>query len=559
MKLKTKENTFKILGIRHLRKYSRSVARACSNRQWPAFPWEHQSSSLASSCSKKTISTEENRQILNSFQSLKFGLVVVFLAFIGMLPGSFIIAGDGGVTFTNVGSDLEYRRVKAPNWQRISGLRKSHLIGGEGLFVGDLPGVPSPKEHPFIGLLPELMPGRFHGINGVSVFDYDNDGDLDMYVTNGPAPTDPDLSAVSPSSANALLINQYCETGKVAFVDKAMEAGVDVPDHDGYGTCYGDMDNDGDEDLIVTGNGVENLFFVNNGDGTFTKAKNHGMEGKGNFAVFARPSNLNDINDPDPEGRYFPPNGPELLVSKKDNHVYLNSTGCGTGDFNGDGYLDVAFINSWDQGRDFAPCFRPWLLDEVQHNQLFLNNGNNTFTDVSETSGVQVLNGIVDAAGNPITGVAGITWGLGIADVDQDGDLDMLFADDQCEIFPVEHGGPLDRGFIHVMLNDGNANFIDVPIKDRAESSSTWMSIAFGDYNGDGHMDFFASSFGDNAFNHIGVPNDPGDHSSRWFLGKGDGTFKDINLFDDSMTDVTGLLSDGATGHSTMTTTETRT
>lgn len=56
------------------------------------------------------------------------------------------------------------------------------------------------------------------------------------------------------------------------------------------------------------------------------------------------------------------------------------------------------------------------------------------------------------------------------------------------------------------------------------------MSIALGDYNCDGNLDMFLSSFGDYAFINIGVPNEVGDHSSRWVLGRGDGTFEEVGL-----------------------------
>jgi len=378
------------------------------------------------------------------------------LAMLSLAPS---VAAEGGTSFANIALDLDYRRAPAANFPELVALLEGSLEG-EGLeFV----------------TIPENLPGRVRGIPGVAVFDYDGDHDLDIYLTQG------------PGRAASLYSNQLEETGSVWFLDLATEAGVAAEDMDSWGVCYGDLDNDGDEDLILTGNGEPNRLYVNDGQGAFQWMPESGLEG-GN----------------------------------------TNSTGCGVGDIDGDGLLDVSIVNNWDQ-KDFAPCFRAHLVDEVQHNQLFRNQGENRFEDISAASGIRTLVGNKDAAGNPLD-IAGITWGHAMADVDLDGDIDILYADDQCEILPVKHGGPLDRGYVHVMLNDGEGRFVDHPIVEIPESSTTWMSIAFGDYNCDGKMDLFLSSFGDYAFNNIGVPNDLGDHSSRWLLGRGDGTFEEVGL-----------------------------
>lgn len=366
---------------------------------------------------------------------------------------------EGGVVFDDIALDLDYRRAPAANFPELIDLLEGSLVG-DGLEFATIP---------------ENLPGRVRGIPGVAVFDYDNDGDLDLYATQG------------PGRAASLYSNKLMETGLVSFVDVAAAAGVEATDMDSWGVCYGDLDNDGDEDLILTGNGEPTRLYVNNGAGAFDFKPGSGLGG-GN----------------------------------------TNSTGCGVGDIDGDGLLDVSVVNNWDQ-KDFAPCFRAALVDEVQHNQLFHNLGGNTFDDISATSGIQTLTANKDAMGNPLD-IPGITWGHAMADVDLDGDIDILYADDQCEILPVKQGGPLDRGYVHVMLNDGYGNFVDHPMAEIPESSTTWMSIAFGDYDCDGNMDMFLSSFGDYAFNNIGVPNDLGDHSSRWVLGRGDGTFEEVGL-----------------------------
>src|SRR5256886_8278682 len=117
--------------------------------------------------------------------------------------------------------------------------------------------------------MPEIMGA------GVALFDYDNDGDLDVYLVQGTMldPTeDPRKAKFSPppewKPGNRLFRNLLSETGKLEFVDVTEKAGVG---HVGYGmgVAIGDYDNDGYEDLYVTNFG-QNVLYHNNGDGTFT-------------------------------------------------------------------------------------------------------------------------------------------------------------------------------------------------------------------------------------------------------------------------------------------------
>lgn len=157
-------------------------------------------------------------------------------------------ATQGGVSFTNrAGEWVDYRRAKRANFDQLQALREASLE--EPIALADLP---------------FLIPGRFHGLPGVALFDFDNDGDLDIYVTNG------------PGRANSLLQNLLVEEGELALIDVAAQAGVESTDQDSEAVCYGDIDNDGDEDLVVTGVDEANRLFVNNSDGTFTfKADSH--------------------------------------------------------------------------------------------------------------------------------------------------------------------------------------------------------------------------------------------------------------------------------------------
>lgn len=320
------------------------------------------------------------------------------------------------------------------------------------------------KIKPFMAM-PEITatPFKFHGAPGVALLDYDRDGDLDIYVTNG------------PGRANSLYKSQLVETGILTFVDVAAAAGVDATNMDGTGVCFGDIDNDGDEDLYVLGRMEPNRLFRNNGDGTFT----------------------------------------DVTASSGTGGGALGHASCSMGDVNGDGLLDVVVANSFDWSRSDALFTDGYAFS--QKNQLFVNQGGNVFADASATSGIYAL---VDTP----PGDGTITWAIALVDYDQDGDLDILQADDQGAMPPGSFAGK-NRGYIQALSNDGTGHFTPVTFQAGFFLSSTWMGLSFGDLNCDGSMDAFATSRGDYFLKHVGVPTPPGLDSSRWFLGQPGGSF----------------------------------
>ncbi len=208
---------------------------------------------------------------------------------------------------------------------------------------------------------------------GVAFYDYDNDGWLDIFLVNGsrlegfPAGSEP---------TSHLFRNNRDGT----FTDVTLKAGVA---HSGWGQgcCIGDYDNDGWEDLFVTYFG-KNVLYHNNGDGTFTDVSTKaGIEGNG----------------------------------KRWN------TGCAFVDYDRDGKLDLFVANYIDMNLATAPVPEsgPCLYKSVMvacgppglqggKNILYHNNGDGTFSDVSEAAGILKANG---------------TYGLGVltADFDNDG------------------------------------------------------------------------------------------------------------------------------------------
>ncbi len=305
------------------------------------------------------------------------------------------------------------------------------------------------------------------GLPGVAILDYDGDGDLDIYVING------------PGAANSLYSNQLEETGQLTFVDMGEAAGVAATDQDSTGVSYGDIDNDGDHDLLVLGAGEANRLFENLGDGTFV--------------------DITEASEIGEDNRY--------------------SGSASMGDVNGDGWLDIVVANSFNWDNTFAIALEPFALNE--HNQLFLNTGNNTFIDVSATSGIENLTGFGEDVRD---GMATITWAIAIVDYDLDGDLDIIHGDDQGVVPTGEFGG-VDRGLIHVLQNDGTGNFTDVTASANLNVPGAWMGLSFADFNADGNMDIFGSNFGEYGLLRDGLTLRSG--NSRWFLGQDDDTFTD--------------------------------
>ena len=312
-------------------------------------------------------------------------------------------------------------------------------------------------------------PIKGHGQPGVAILDYDKDGDQDVFVSNG------------PGRAHSLYQNQLVPTGTFTFVDVATAAGVAAEAQDGTGVCYGDIDNDGDEDLYVLGRMEPNRLFQNQGNGTFV----------------------------------------DITVSSATGGGFTGHTSCSMGDINGDGLLDIFVGNSFDWAR-YEPIFSDhFSFNHV--NDLYLNQGGNVFSDVSESSGVR-------AAFNVPAGDGTITWGVAMVDIDQDGDIDIQHADDQGAM-PNSGFAGVDRGFIQTYLNDGTGHFQNVNgIKAGLNEPSAWMGLSYGDFNCDGYMDFFGTSQGDYIAPWDGAAEPPGFETSRWMLGSATGDFTDSKV-----------------------------
>ncbi len=224
-------------------------------------------------------------------------------------------------------------------------------------------------------------------VAGVALFDYDGDGYLDVYLVNGAAI--PSLKKESPAYWNRLFHNNHDGT----FTDVTEKAGVAGAGY-GMGVAVGDYDNDGWPDLFVA-NVTGNQLFHNNGDGTFTDVTaKAGLEGA-------------------------------TLDGKK-----MWSVSAGWFDYNNDGLLDLFVVNycKWEVNKDpyctvgggVRGYCHPRYYSPT-HNSLYRNNGDGTFTDVSEETG--------------IASQFGKGMSVSFADYDGDGFLDAFVANDTTRSF----------------------------------------------------------------------------------------------------------------------------
>ena len=267
--------------------------------------------------------------------------------------------------------------------------------------------------------------------SGGGFFDYDGDGDLDIYLING---------AIQVGNVENVLPHNvlYRNDGDGTFSDVTEAAGVGSTSY-GTGATVGDYDNDGDLDLYVTNFGADQLY-QNQGDGTFrdvTKVAGVGNEEWG--------------------------------------------TGCVFVDIDNEGHLDIYVTNyaKYDPKED-KPCDErgvhvycgPHSYPAV-HDTFYLSDGDGTFTDVSKRYRPSDL--------APMHGL-GVTFG----DYDGDGDMDLYVANDQDPNFLFQNDG---KGkFLEVALISG------VCYNDMGKEEAG-MGTDFGDYNNDGKLDITVSNY----------------------------------------------------------------
>jgi hypothetical protein len=278
----------------------------------------------------------------------------------------------------------------------------------------------------------ETMPG------GVALFDYNNDGLLDIFLVNGghlasgmPLPETFDRG--NPRYWNRL----YRQNKDGTFTDVTQAAGLAKAGSTNYGmgVAVGDYDNDGYPDLFVTSYG-KNILYHNNGNGTFTDVTAKAGVAGGGWSVSA-----------------------------------------GFFDFDNDGHLDlfVGRYMEWDT-RHSKTCNGSWRTYcppaefPATTNLLYRNRGNGTFEDISEKSGIAAKKGRA--------------LGVSFADYDDDGFTDIFVSNDGMQQY--------------LFRNKGNGTFTECALDAGAALSAdgkplSGMGTVFQDYDNDGLADIFVT------------------------------------------------------------------
>ncbi|MGH9768605.1 MAG: CRTAC1 family protein [Blastocatellia bacterium] len=341
--------------------------------------------------------------------------------------------------------------------------------------------------------MPEIMGA------GAALFDYDNDGDLDVYLIQGAMLDEkkkPSEAKFPPPKdwkpGNRLFRNELTPSGKLRFTDVTEKAGVGFIGY-GMGAATGDYDNDGDVDLYVTNFG-SNVLYRNNGAGAFTDVtREAGVDDPrwSSSAAFVDYDHDGDLDlfvcnyvdftikgakqcfAPTGEPDYCSPASyrpaPSRLFRNEGGGKFIDATqpsgigaafGPGLGvtcaDFNSDGLVDI------------------YVANDGAANLLWINKGDGKFQE----------DGLMSGAAYSADGVARAGMGVTAGDFDNDGDEDLLVTN------LTKEGSTLYR-------NNGKGQFDDATIEfNLAQASflSTGFGVAWFDYDNDGWLDLFAAN-----------------------------------------------------------------
>jgi hypothetical protein len=302
-----------------------------------------------------------------------------------------------------------------------SPFRFTEVLSGSGIDFVHVSGMTAAKQFP-----------TANG-SGVAILDFDNDGKMDLcFATGNALPLDPE---------HAVPNRLYRNLGEGRFKDVTDQSGLVFRGYC-HGVIVGDIDNDGDQDVFFCNYGGDALF-LNNGNGTFTD--------------ISRSAGLTQMNTWSSSGAFL--------------------------DFDNDGDLDlyVTRYGDWQWPRDDRFCGNlarnirrycsPKELRPVRH-ALFRNNGDHTFSDVTQAAGIDRADGH--------------GFGAVAADLDGDGRVDLYIANDQ------------DPNFL--FLNRGDGTFRDVTVDSGAGlniegRTSAGMGVDAEDLDGDGQPELFVTNF----------------------------------------------------------------
>jgi enediyne biosynthesis protein E4 len=285
--------------------------------------------------------------------------------------------------------------------------------------------------------LPETMG------SGVALFDYDNDGRLDIFLVNGAPLTDPTPKGTIPLKNGAKYWNRlFHQKSDGKFEDVTERAGLAGVGY-GMGVAVGDYDNDGYEDLYVTAYGGNRLYH-NNGDGTFTDVTAQAGVGGGGWSTSGAWVDL------DNDGRL------DLVVLR---------------------YLQWDFEDIWcgEHKEGMRAYCHPDTFNPIAP-LVYHNDGNGHFTEVAQKIGMAL---------------PGKGLGIAIADYDRDGHIDVFVSNDSMPEF--------------LFHNKGDGTFEEVGLVSQVavdEDGRTYagMGVDFDDFNNDGLPDLVVDNLANQMY-----------------------------------------------------------
>jgi hypothetical protein len=377
---------------------------------------------------------------------------------------------------------------------------------------------------------PEMLPG------GVALFDYDNDGDLDIFFTQGQMLGDQPLGAATIQPRWLPLRGRLYRndlqvhadgTRALHFTDVTDQSGIDARGY-GMGVAAADVDNDGCIDLYLTNLGPNRLFH-NNCNGTFTDVSESSGTNYSGWSVSAsfldydrdgwldlyvgnyvqwsitadqRCTGLTGRRDYCTPKVYTPQT--DRLFRNQGNGRYVDVTskalvggpfgpalGVSTADFNGDGWIDI------------------YVANDLHENLLWINQRNGTFKNM----------GLLSGAALSAEGKAEASMGVDAGDFDNDGDEDLYMTH-----LPAEGN--------NLYVNDGSGLFEDASSPSRLGPLSLGYSgfgTAWFDFDNDGWLDLLAVNGAIEAVKGRLEEPFPYDERNRLFRNLRDGRFEDVS------------------------------
>jgi uncharacterized repeat protein (TIGR01451 family) len=363
----------------------------------------------------------------------------------------------------------------------------------------------------------------------VSTIDYDNDGDDDLFFTDR-----------TGSQSNKLFRNN----GHCVFT--AVTTGNLVTDMaKSIASSWADFDNDGDLDVVVANNTLKaNFFYVNNGNGTFTKNTTAGFVQ--NVGYYHHVSWIDVDNDGQLElyfGNYWPTKFNELWRRNAQGNWELwqdnllsQITGSGVGstwcDYDNDGYQDLVILNNAggnnrmyrnlgngqfvavsnvitaDGGNSVASTWGD--IDNDGDMDLYISNASNTNNDLYINNGNGQFTAVTT---DPVVTMGGHSHGAVFSDVDQDGDLDLYVSNDQ--------------GVKFLYMNDGNGGFTPKTDEWPTANFGKGYGVAMSDLDLDGDVDMVNATHS-NQRNYIFRAND-NYNNNTWLTVRLTGTNSNVS------------------------------